>query len=51
MLQNVLIRIKEKNLLDGTRNKVQTRKATTPMRIVMAYQTVMKMNKVINISC
>jgi len=29
MLQNVLIRIKERNLLDGTRNRIQTRKATT----------------------
>jgi len=51
MLQNVLIRIKERNLLDGTINKGQIRKATTPMKIVMVYQTVMEMNKVINIIC
>ena len=47
MLQNVLIRIKERNLLDGTRNKV--RKATTLMKIVMDYQIAMKMNEVTTI--
>ena len=51
MLQNVLIRIKERNLLDGTRNKGQIRKVTTLMKIVMVYQIVMKMNEVMTINC
>ena len=53
MLPNVLIRIrlkKERNLLDGTRNKMQIRKATTLMKIVMDYQIAMKMNEVITIN-
>ncbi len=53
MLPNVLIRIRltrGKNLLDGTRNKMQTRKAITLMKIVMDFQIVMKMNEVIIIN-
>jgi len=53
MLPNVLIKIRltrERNLLNGTRNKMQIRKAITLMKIVMAFQIVTKMNKVININ-
>ena len=46
MLPNVLIRIKGKNLLDGTRNRMRIRKVTTLMKIVMVFQIVMKMNEV-----
>ena len=52
MLPNVLIRIrltKGKNHLDGTRNRMQIRRAITPMKTVMVYQIVMKMNEVIPI--
>ena len=53
MLPNVLIRIrltKERNLLEGTGNIMQIRRAITPMKTVMVYQIVMKMNKVIPIN-
>ena len=53
MLPNVLIRIRltrGRNLLDGTRNRMQIRKAITLMKTVMVYQIVMKMNKVITIN-
>jgi len=49
MLPNVHIRINGRNLLDGTRNRMQLRKVTTLMKIVMVFQIVMKMNKVITI--
>ena len=48
MLPNVLIRIrltKGRNLLDGTRNRIQIRRAITPMKTVMVFQIVMKMNE------
>ena len=53
MLPNVLIRIrlkKERNLLDGTRNRMQIRKAIILMKTVMVYQIVMKMNEVMTIN-
>ena len=53
MLPNVLIRIRltrGRNLLDGTRNKMQIRKAITVMKIVMDCQIMTKMNKVIIIN-
>ena len=53
MLPNALIRIRltrERNLLDGTRNKMQIRKAITLMKIVMEYEIAMKMNEVIVIN-
>ena len=53
MLPNVLTRIrltKGRNLLDGTRNRMQLRKVTTLMKAVMAYQIVMKMNEVMIIN-
>lgn len=53
MLPNVLIRIrltKERNLLDGTRNRMKLRKVTTLMKTVMAYQIVTKMNEVMIIN-
>ena len=53
MLPNVLIRIRltrGRNLLDGTRNIMQIRKAITLMKIVMDYQIAMKMNEVITIN-
>ena len=53
MLPSVLIRIrltKGRNLLDGTRNRIQIRRAITPMKTVMVYQIVMKMNEVIPIN-
>ena len=49
MQPNVCIRIKGRNLLDGTRNRMQLRKFTTLMKIVMVFQIVMKMNEVITI--
>ena len=53
MLPNVLTRIrltKGRNLLDGTRNRMQIRKAITLMKIVMDFQIVTKMNEVISIN-
>ena len=53
MLPSVLIKIsltKVRNLLDGTRNRMQIRKAITLMKTVMDYQIVMKMNEVITIN-
>jgi len=50
MLPNVLIRIKGKNLLDGTRSRMQIRIVTTLMKIVMVFQIVMKMNEVSTIN-
>lgn len=51
MLPNVLIKIsltRVRNLLDGTRNRIK--KAITIMKIVMDFQIVMKMNKVVIIN-
>ena len=53
MLPNVLIRIRltrGNNLLDGTRNKMQIRKAITLMKIVMDSQIAIKMNEVMTIN-
>ena len=53
MLPNVLIRIrltKGRNLLDGTRKRMQLRKVTTLMKRVMAYPIVTKMNEVMIIN-
>ena len=53
MLPNVLTRIrltKGRNLLDGTRNIMQIRKAITLMKIVMDFQIVTKMNEVMSIN-
>ncbi len=53
MLPNVLIRIRltrGKFLLDGTRNRMQIRKAITLMKIVMDSQITMKMNELITIN-
>ena len=53
MLPNVLTRIRltrGKYMLDGTRNRIQIRKAITLMKIVMDSQIAMKMNKVITIN-
>jgi len=50
MLPNFLIRIKGRNLLDGTRNIMQIRKVTKLMKIVMVFQIVMKMNEVTTIN-
>ena len=53
MLPNVLIRIRltrGRNLLDGTRNRMELRKVTTLMMTMMVFQIVMKMNEVIIIN-
>ena len=53
MLPNVLTRIRltrGRNLLDGTRDRMQIRKDFTLMKIVMDYQIAMKMNEVITIN-
>eukprot|EP00253_Pinus_taeda_P033563 PITA_33563 len=40
-----IISTRERNLLDGTRNRMQIRRATTLMKTVTIYQIVMKMNE------
>jgi len=50
MLSNLLIKIKGRNWLDGTRNKIQIRKAITIMKIVMDFQIVTMMNEVMSIN-